>query len=455
VLIYVAEKAVKTRRPFPTVTALLAAVAPLTEYLTAAALPWRVVGGAVRDVLLGRPVHDIDIEVVVADLPTLEHALAHVVPGGAVGGDHPAVRWRQGALAIDVSVAAHADLRHAAAARDLTINAIALLPDGTIVDPTGGVADCQAGVLRVLDGAFAADPLRVLRAMRLAAQLDFTPTAATCAAAQAVVARAASIAPARIWHEWRLWALAPFPQRGLTLLYDSGWLAIYPMLAALVGCAQDPIHHPEGDAWVHTLYVCAGMAERRAQLDDEAVIITALAALCHDLGKPSTSVVEGDRITCHGHAAAGDAPTRAFLMAIGAPERFAAPVTALVREHMAANDGAPSPRSVRRLAARLAPAELQWWARLVGADSSGRPPLPRAEPGAPFLAVAEALGAATAPVPALLRGEDVIASGVPAGPRIKTILQAAYEAQLDGVYDSPAGARAWLALHLGTAGGEQ
>jgi tRNA nucleotidyltransferase (CCA-adding enzyme) len=111
---------------------------------------------------------------------------------------------------------------------------------------------------------------------------------------------------------------------------------------------------------------------------------------------------------------------------------------------MAANDGPASPRFVRRLAHRLAPADMDLWARLVAADSSGRPPLPFKEPGAPFMALAAELGTIQQPVAPLLIGIDVLALGVTAGPRVKELLRFAYDAQLDGVYETRADALAWI-----------
>jgi tRNA nucleotidyltransferase (CCA-adding enzyme) len=419
---------------------LIRLVRPIMQPVLEAGWQWRVVGGAVRDLVLGRDVHDIDIEVVVPTIADLEQCFG----SEAVGTDHRVVRLRHGDVHIDLSVAGAADVLVAAAGRDLTINAMALLPDGTLVDPYGGRADCAAGVLRHIGKAFADDPLRVLRTMRFAAVLGFSVAAETCLHAQEVQSRYTQIATARIWHEWHLWAQSTHLAQGLIVLAQTGWLVHYPMLAALVGCAQDAIHHPEGDVWVHTLYVCQGTVARRSGLHTEHVVWLSFAALCHDLGKPTTSFMQDGRIVCPGHAAAGVPYTEAFLTSIGAPLRMTAPVTALVREHMAAGSGPATPRSVRRLAKRLEPADIDMWARLVAADSSGRPPLPPNEPGAPFVAVAAELGVTAQPAPALLRGHDVLAAGVPAGPQIGLILAAAYEAQLDGVLQTHADALAWL-----------
>lgn len=427
---------------------LLLTIAPIVEPLQQVGWSWRIVGGAVRDILLDRTVHDIDIDVVAPSLAALESVYRADAPQGAVGGDHPVIRVRSGAVSVDVSLARAGDVTEAAAFRDLTINAMAVLPDGSLIDPFDGVADMQHGVLRHIGTAFADDPLRVLRLMRFAGQYNFRVAPETLAHAQAVVDRITQIPIERVWHEWRLFALAPHPWAGLMVLYATGWLRHYPMLVALMGCAQDFIHHPEGDAWIHTLYVCEGAVARRGDLESEQVLILSLAAICHDLGKPTTSYVENGRIHCPTHAAAGVPFTIDFLRLLGAPEKYVAPVCALVREHMAANDGPASPRFVRRLAHRLAPATMDLWARLVAADSSGRPPLPYKEPGAPFMALAAALGTTQQPIAPLLNGNDVLALRIAAGPRVKELLRIAYDAQLDGVYETRADALQWMQTQL-------
>ena len=151
---------------------LLQAIEPVLAPVRQSGWQWRVVGGAVRDLVLGRPVVDIDIEVVAPALADLERCYADMVPRGAVGSDRQVIRIRTAAHTVDITVATDADVHTAAAGRDLTINALAILPDGTLVDPHGGLADLRHGVLRHIGTAFADDPLRVLRLMRFAGQLN-------------------------------------------------------------------------------------------------------------------------------------------------------------------------------------------------------------------------------------------------------------------------------------------
>ncbi|HEX5068259.1 MAG TPA: polynucleotide adenylyltransferase, partial [Myxococcota bacterium] len=174
---------------------------------------------------------------------------------GALGLD-VAVPRRRGAAGADFDAGAdpHATPAEAAARRDFTIDAIALDPlRHEIVDPCGGLADLAAGRLRHVSERFDEDPVRVLRGMQLLARFELEPAPET-------LERCRTLSPAglpreRIFGEWRRLLLEGVrPSRGLHFLRDTGWLAHSPELEALVGCRQDPVWHPEGDVWIHTLH---------------------------------------------------------------------------------------------------------------------------------------------------------------------------------------------------------
>jgi len=434
--------------PTPTIIAtLMARIHPITTLIDAHHASWRIVGGAVRDAVSGVIAHEIDVEVVHADITEVNAWIIAVYPQALiVGHEKPIIRLRIDADWIDISVTATADLYTAALARDITMNAMLIDATGQFVDPCGGLADMQAGVLRHCSAAFADDPLRVLRLMRFAGQYGFVVAPETAAQAQALRPQAAQLTRERVWLEWQQWALrSQHPRAGLSALQTCGWLDYYPMLLALVDCPQDPTYHPEGDVWEHTLWVCNAAVGQSHDLDDEQRLIVMLAAVCHDLGKPMTTVVnDAGRIVSPGHAEVGDAPTREFLALINAPERYFAPVTALVREHMAGVSGQPTPRMVRRLAQRLAPATIDLWGRITGADGGGRPPLPAVNSGTACVVLAQSLGVVTGKPVALVRGEDIMQLGVPQGPQIGEWLQRAYDAQLDGMFTTREQALAWL-----------
>src|SRR5207245_4393471 len=127
----------------------------------------------------------------------------------------------------------------------------------------------------------------------------------------------------RIWTEWGKGAEGSSPSSGLATLTFSGWLYEHPELADMFHCQQDPAWHPEGSAYVHTSYVVAAAATicEREGLGGDDRLVAMFAALCHDMGKPSTTVFERDRWRSPGHAEAGVPIARRFLETIGAPER--------------------------------------------------------------------------------------------------------------------------------------
>lgn len=169
-------------------------------------------------------------------------------------------------------------------------------------------------------------------------------------------------------------------------LLDSISPSMYQELLDLDGIVQDVHHHPEGDALQHTIYV-VDAAERiaaREGLLPRDMMILLNAALTHDLGKASTTVVHDDgRITAYGHPEAGVVPAQNMLQRLGVDQGIIDNVLPLVREHMAWVGFYMSeitPKGVKRLARRLQPSNMEMWALVVEADMSGRPPKPAGLP---------------------------------------------------------------------------
>lgn len=442
-------------------------IQPLLAAIEAASGRPHLVGGAVRDLLRGEPVKDVDIEVYGLPIEPLVELLQRFGRVDAVGRSFGILKLRlHGGEQLDVSLprreskigAGHRGFlaepdpgmtpREAAARRDFTWNALALTPEGELLDFFGGVEDLEAGVIRHTSPAFAEDPLRVLRAMQFAGRFGMRLAPETAELCRALLPEARSLALERVWAEWQKWATkSARPSAGLQVLVASDWVGLYPALEALIGCPQDATWHPEGDAWTHTLHVCDAAAQiaSRAGLNDEQRLVLLLAALCHDLGKPAnTLIAPNGRIRSPGHAHAGVAPAEAFLSQIGCPRHIAAQVTPLVAEHMAHHGLEVSPRTVRRLALRLAPATLEQWARLVEADHSGRPPLPPSAPGMRVLALAEQVGAAQGRPAPIVQGRHLLEAGMPPGPELGAVLKRAYEAQIEGDFGTLEEALRWL-----------
>ncbi|MGH7945144.1 MAG: CCA tRNA nucleotidyltransferase, partial [Opitutaceae bacterium] len=349
----------------------------------------------------------------------------------------------------------------AAARRDFTVNAIALDPfTGTLIDPHGGQRDLEARVLRHTSAAFVEDPLRVLRAFQLAARFGFTLASETIALCRSITDTFSELPVERIWGEWEKWASkAVIPSLGPAVLEQTGWLKHFPEIAALRGTLQEPEWHPEGDVFTHTQYCVDALAALDGWKSSEAGRRRQLmfAVLAHDFGKPSTTSFAEKRGAMRwispGHESAGGPPAKSFLRRIGAPLDYDLPVCALVVSHLAHHHGNTefTETSVRRLARKLAPATIDDLALVMRADANGRPPLK--SPGIharidELVAKAHALAIADgAPKPIVL-GRHLIELGLKPGPRFKPLIDAAFEAQLDGAFADEAGGVAWLETHL-------
>ncbi len=429
-----------------------------------------LVGGSVRDLLLGRTPEDSDIEVYGLDAGYLRHTLDGIGKTEFVGQQFGVFKLWKGGLCIDISLprteqkigTGHKGFtvtsdpalnpETASLRRDFTINAMMFDPlTHEFLDFHRGLADLEKGILRHVSAAFAEDPLRVLRGMQLAARYRLKLANDTATMCQMLLPEAGTLAKERIWCEWRKWAHAPHPSFGLDLLNRSAWLPLYPPLAALKGCLQDPAWHPEGDVWIHTKQVvdrAASIAKRYAWPYETREHLL-FAALCHDMGKPNTTFThEAHRIRSTGHSEAGEEPTRTFLTAIGAPKRISRYVIPLIREHMVHLHGQATPRAVRRLSTRLEPASIEWWESLVEADASGRAPHPPARPALPWLEKARQTAVAINKPEPLASGHMLLALGMQQGPQMGRLLKDAYEAQLDGRFNDPSDAESWLRMRL-------
>ncbi|MDB6168987.1 MAG: Polynucleotide adenylyltransferase region, partial [Verrucomicrobia bacterium] len=364
----------------------------------------RVVGGGVRDWLLGLEAKDWDIEVGGADFETLQGALARFGATDVIGRSFGVIKVRSasgaeydfslprresktGAGHRGFAVAPDPSLSdaEAAARRDFTVNAIAFDPfTEHVIDPHGGQADLRARVLRHTSPAFTEDPLRVLRAFQLAARFDFSLAPETAALSRSISDSFAELPVERVWAEWDKWAVKAIrPSRGLAVLEETGWLKHFPEIAALRGTPQEPEWHPEGDVFVHTQLCLDALVALRdwPSIEVPRRRVLMLAVLAHDFGKPATTQRAERRGQLRwispGHEAAGGPIAEAFLRRIGAPLEITPPVRALVVDHLAHHQGRThfTDTSVRRLARRLSPATIDDLALVMRADQGGRPPL--------------------------------------------------------------------------------
>ena len=244
----------------------------------------------------------------------------------------------------------------------------------------------------------------------------------------------------RVWTEVeKLLLAAERPSIGLALALELGVVdTILPELRPLVGCEQEPDWHPEGDVWTHTLMVVDKARELNADLERPQLIAVMLGAVCHDLGKPSTTAVIDGRIRSMNHEEAGVAPT---LSAPRSPQhprdrrlRRAQPGVGLVAHHLKPGDVLSKPRrsamarsggSHRRSTSncwRASRARTVWAARATF-DCSAMDW---------FLQRARSLGVEHRPPAPLLLGRHLLALGLSPGPQVGAILKHVYERQLDG-----------------------
>jgi len=414
-----------------------------------------IVGGWVRDRLLGKPSKDIDLEVFGLDAAPLRGLLERFGRVETIGesftvyksGDIDVALPRReskvgrGHRGFLVEGDPTMTVAEASRRRDFTINAIAWDPlTGEYLDPRGGRSDLDARLLRVVDPAtFGDDSLRVLRGMQFVARFELTPADGTLDICRAIPLD--DLPAERVWGEFEKLLLLPTrPSSGFRFALEAGVIArLLPEMLALVGCRQEPEWHPEGDVWVHTLLVIDEARARIGDLPRWARIAIMLGAVCHDLGKPATTAFFDGRIRSHNHEEAGLPPARAVLDRLNVHSvdgvDVRAQVFGLTAHHLKpgswykvrdeVGDGA-----FRRLAQKV---DLELLARLAAADCVGR------HPGSFdcsamtwFLDRARALGVEhDAPKPLIL-GRHLLALGLPPGPRMGVLLKQVYERQLDG-----------------------
>lgn len=346
-----------------------------------------LVGGAVRDKLLGRPVIDRD-HVVVGAQPDELLALGY----RPVGRDFPVflhpVTGEEYALARTErktgrgyhGFAFHADpdvtLEQDLARRDLTINAIAEDEQGMLVDPYGGVRDLEQRVLRHVSPAFVEDPVRLLRVARFAARfapLGFTIAGETMTLLQHMVGdgEVDHLVPERVWAETRKALSEAQPSAFLRVLREAGALAVlFPEIDALYGVPQRAEFHPEIDTGVHQEMVL-DMAAKLAPGND----LVGFCALTHDLGKALTPKEELPRHIGHEHR--GVKPLRALAARLKVPTDYAELAELVCRQHLNAHRVFElKPATVLKLLTALdalrRPERLQTFLTACMADQRGR-----------------------------------------------------------------------------------
>lgn len=411
-----------------------------------------LVGGCVRDLLLGRDPADYDV----ATSATPDEVLRLFPRSVTVGAKFGVVRVQQEDAEIEVATfrSDHGTLdgRHPREVRyartpeedvrrrDFTINGLLYDPlKNEYLDFVGGRADLQARLIRTIGEPaerFAEDKLRLLRAIRFAARFGYRVEENTWAALRRQAAEIAQVSRERVRDEIVKMLTEGAARRAFELLDDSGLLAVLvPGVTRMKGVPQPPEFHPEGDVWVHTLLLLEKMERPTATL--------ALGALLHDIGKPPTFRL-ADRIRFDEHSEVGAAMAEQVCGRLRLSNAQTERVVALVRNHLRFKD-APRMRpstfkrfismdgfeehlELHRLDCLASHGDLTNW-RYVKEQLETLPP----EVVRPLR---------------LLTGDDLKAMGYTPGPEMGRILAAVEEAQLDGTLASPADARAFVTKHF-------
>ena len=424
-----------------------------------------MVGGCVRDAIMGSACKDIDLECYGISAENILSCLSGQYGVDLVGASFGVMKVKHfdidialprtenktgyGHRGFMVDIVPGMSFADAASRRDFTINAIMYDPlTAEIIDPWNGQDDLQKGLLRHVSGHFMEDPLRVLRAMQFTARFGFRVAEETVEVCRSMSQD--ELPAERLSAEWeKLLLKGVKPSLGLDFLRECGWIRYYPELEALIGCEQTPVWHPEGDVWRHTLLCLDEAAKLRSKDDDDLVLM--LAVLCHDLGKPATTFVRKDgRIVSPGHDAAGKAPALSFINRIWHRNDLPERVLPLVEHHMAPAQfvkGNAGDRAYRRLALEVQ--RLDLLAKLARCDviSTGVDVPGRLKDLDVFLERAHSLNVEKEVPRPILLGRHLIAMGIAPGPEMGKLLSMAFEAQLDGAFNDLDGALRFIKEH--------
>lgn len=351
------------------------------------------VGGCVRDTLLGEVVKDVDLEVYNLPVKDLEKILFTLGDLIFVGKSFGVFKMPQFNLDISlprldqksglghtgflITADPNLDFTTASKRRDLTINSIGYDPiQNILLDPHGGFQDLENKILRATDPkTFCEDPLRALRVAGFAARFLMTPDSQLIALGRKCPLD--QLSSDRLQEEfYKLLTKGKKPSLGFQFLQDAGLLKYFPEVLALQGTPQNPLWHPEGDVWVHTMMVLDVAA--KYPVDPSKKFMYMMALLAHDLGKPLVTKrnSNGDW-TSRGHESVGLKPAKSFLTRLNISQAITKKILCLIKNHLApiqlinqeSKDGA-----FRRLAreldqAGLTPLDLAWIARM---DHLGR-----------------------------------------------------------------------------------
>jgi poly(A) polymerase len=416
-----------------------------------------LVGGCVRDLLLGREPSDYDV----ATDATPDEVITMFPQSIAVGAQFGVILVPRDGFKVEVATfradVGYSDGRHPDSVvyadtpqedvqrRDFTINGLLMRHDsGEVLDYVGGQADLRAGVIRAIgepDRRFHEDKLRLLRAVRFAARFGFEIEPATLEGIRRHAREITQVSAERVREELTKLLTEGAARRGFELLDDTDLLqAILPEVAAFKGVEQPPQFHPEGDVWIHTRLMIE-------QLPAGVSPTLAWGVLLHDVGKPATfrSAEEtGDRIRFDGHVDVGVRLTQDITRRLRFSNEDSEQIVALVANHMRFKDVEHMRPSTLKRFVRLPRFEEHLELHRLDCLSSHR----RLESyGFVRRTLAETSPEQIRPV-RLLTGDDLLEMGYEPGPLFREILNAVEDAQLEGQIKSKEEAREYVEASL-------
>ena len=420
-----------------------------------------IVGGSVRDFFLNIPVKDYDIEIFGIDsLETIQKSLEKFASVKLVGKSFgvltlrvneydfdfalPRIEKKIGNTHQDFEIITNANLsfKEAAIRRDFTINAIGYdFCTKDFLDPFDGINDLKNRVLKHIDDkTFIEDSLRVYRAVQFSARFDFSLDEKTFELCKKIVQNNELhfLPKERIYEEFKkLFLKSSKPSIGFELLKDLGVLKYFPELKALISCVQDPIYHPEGDVWIHTM-MCLDELSRILKeeniVDEYRKLYLFYAILCHDFGKPFCTKEINGKITSHKHESLGIEPTISFLSKLTNEKKFIEIVSSLVKNHLIPFQlylAESSLKAIKRLSLKVNIEDLclVCLADCLGRDIKDKEKCPKATSW--LLEKAKELDIHTKPIEALVLGRDLIKLGFKPSSKFKEILDFAFDLQID------------------------
>ena len=426
-----------------------------------------VVGGSVRDYFLKLPVKDYDVEVYgLKTIEELEKILLEFGSVNLVGKSFGVLKFvyekeeydfsfprmeskvSKGHGGFDISIDGDMSFEKASKRRDFTLNAMGYDIESKIfLDPFNGRIDIDKQILRHIDNAtFVEDPLRVYRAVQFSARFNYKLAPETFVLCKSMVSDGMleELPKERVYEEWKKLLLkAKKPSLGFELMKELGVLKYFPELQSIINVPQNPIWHPEGDVWIHTMMSLDAMQNEilnstLSTSHTKEKMSLLFTILCHDFGKAETTTIDNETgaIRAIGHEEAGVEPTKTFMYRLLSEHTFIESILPLVRCHLMPSqfhrNGAKN-RAIRRLATKV---NIEKLVIVAKADFLGRTTkealIGKYEAGEWLLEKAKNLSVQNKPLNNVLQGRDLIALGLKPSPEFKRILDYVYELQLNG-----------------------